>query len=572
MNVHEAQIYGEVGSLKLPYSEEDIIEFEFNISKDTEAIPMVMGYEDGVATRPMIYDGTYEFTQNAPKTISLGSTDCDLHIYRFKVYNTSLTDRGILNNFIADARNAEEMVSRYERNQIYDENSQLDPDVLAEKCPWLRVIKIEAPYFTSDKDERIGGTTIQHIYKNGLRPSDNWIATDAAHSGQGTSSNNYGAAGRNLDLMIKKVKDKQTGIYVNENPIFTLSDETKTSKVSLTENSVPVNYFNVKVNIASSNNLTNALLAKRYNEFNPYDRAFVRPIALEDRYTTEQIEAMSEEELANATAALRAEEQTEIAKIKDTMEFYNCVVFVKETDTAQDSNGNYINHREFNNTDYNFYALGNIGDSKKTDDTRLTDMDDEYECCLEVMDVRRELSDFPVNTIVNAMRYEEDKDGNKVYLWAKDENLGILYELINGEYVLTKDTTVNLDKTYYVDALIHDDFSEDFTYGWRYISDEDDEDIVNYCHQKWIEAYRFVVRDLTTNGKLDADKVKTWKSEFENYFVLNSILYYYLFTTRYCMVDNRSKNLFFHYGKTNEVDSEGNPIRKWDLSWDYDND
>ena len=28
----------------------------------------------------------------------------------------------------------------------------------------------------------------------------------------------------------------------------------------------------------------------------------------------------------------------------------------------------------------------------------------------------------------------------------------------------------------------------------------------------------------------------------------------------------------FESGKTNEVDSEGNPIRKWDLCWDYDND
>jgi hypothetical protein len=38
------------------------------------------------------------------------------------------------------------------------------------------------------------------------------------------------------------------------------------------------------------------------------------------------------------------------------------------------------------------------------------------------------------------------------------------------------------------------------------------------------------------------------------------------------MVDNRAKNTFWHYSKTGEVDTDGNPIRKWDLCWDYDND
>ena len=61
-------------------------------------------------------------------------------------------------------------------------------------------------------------------------------------------------------------------------------------------------------------------------------------------------------------------------------------------------------------------------------------------------------------------------------------------------------------------------------------------------------------------------------ARLKEYFVIDSALYFYLFTERYTMVDNRATNLFFHYGKTGEVDSEGNPIRKWDLTWDYDND
>ena len=457
MDVHEAFIYGQAGKLHLPYSENDIIEFEFNISKDTEAIPMVMGYEDGVSTCPMVYESSHNFTQNTPQIITLGSDNCDLHIYRFKVYNTSLTDRGILNNFIADARSAEDMIKRFERNQIYDSNGNLDPDLLAEKRPPLRVIKISAPHFTNGKKYPVNNTTFEYIYEGGKSTGDldYFKVTDAVHVGQGTSSDNYGAAARNMDMVMKPHKD------FNNTPVITLRDGTVVSKIALTQKSVPTNYLNIKVNVASSENANNALLQRRYNTYNPYKRPFVR----EDGYDT--------------------------SIIKDTMEFFNCVVFIRETDEDLST------HTEFADTNWHFYAIGNVGDSKKTDSTRLTDPDDRYECILEIMDVKKPLSDFPRDTMMNAMGYTVDPDTKEnIYTWAKNENLGILHELIDGQYVLTSDTEVDLNKVYYVDILEHDDFSEDYTYGWRYIwedgTDEENAEVFSYCHQKWIEMYRFV--------------------------------------------------------------------------------
>lgn len=40
----------------------------------------------------------------------------------------------------------------------------------------------------------------------------------------------------------------------------------------MTENSIPVNYFNIKVNVASSENINNSTLAQEYHRFNPYLR------------------------------------------------------------------------------------------------------------------------------------------------------------------------------------------------------------------------------------------------------------------------------------------------------------
>lgn len=476
MFVHEAFIYGGADKLNLKYSENDIIEFEFNITNNQEAVTEICGYEDGVATRHLVYDDTFNFTQTTPKVIKLGSDRCDVHIYRMKIYNTSLTDRGILSNFIADARSAEEMINRYNRNQIYDENSQLTPEVLAEKCPWLRVYIVSAPYFTNKKSDKVPYTTIKQIYKGGDPVLDNWTCYYAQHSGQGTSSDNYGASARNLDFIMNKEDDD------GNIPYFILGDgKTRTDKVSLTRTSIPNAYFNFKANVASSNHFTNALLAKRYNEFNPYILQYVR------------------------------EDESIIDHIKTTMEFHNAVVFIQET------NDDYSTHREFADKDIHFYSIGNIGDSKKTDKSRLVDPSDRYEFINEICDVELPLSDWPNTPEAIA-------------------------------------------------ALEAEQFDKSGSYEWRYIwdkgTDEENEEVFNYCKQKWIEMYKFVVQSSD----------EEFKANFDKYFVKDSLLYYYLFTTRYCMVDNRAKNLFIGYAKTGELDAEGQPIRKFHVAYGYDMD
>lgn len=508
MFAHEAFIYGSADKLHLKYSENDIIEFEFNITKNTEKVTEICGYEDGVTTRHLVYDDTFNFTQSTPKVIKLGSDKCDLHIYRLKIYNTSLTNRGVLSNFIADARNAEEMINRYNRNQIYNENQELIPEILAEKCPLLRVYVVSAPYFTNKKSDKVPYTTIKQIYKDGDPILDNWTCYDASHSGQGTSSDNYGAAGRNIDFIMNK--SQREGVK----PYFILGDGvTRATEISLTRTSIPVAYLNFKNNIASSNHFTNAKLAKRYNEFNPYKLPYIR------------------------------EDESIIDYIKTTMEFYNAVVFIQETDSDLST------HREFADTNIHFYGIGNIGDSKKTDVSRLVDPSDRYEFINEICDVELPLSDW-------------------------------------------KNTPEALA------ALEAEKFDKSGTYEWRYIwedgTDEENAQVFDFCKAAWINFYKFVVQSSD----------EEFKANFEEYFVKDSALYYYLFTERYTMADNRCKNLFFHFGKTGKYHSISNPIKEllpiycelvegnyvitsdieldssktyytqyaFDLSFDYDND
>ena len=500
MKVEHATVYDSGGSLKSNYCEDTIIEYEFNINKDTDMM-IVMTYEDGTPSKPYEYKETSSFKQSAPKPITIGSEDCDIHIYRMKAYSISLTDTDIKNNFIADARNADEIIARYNRNQIYNENGKListsasgdfSVDALMKAAPDLRYIFLEVPQFTNDKDNKIDDCTVYFRYPAGTRPQDNWTCTGVRHRGQGTSSNLYGYAGRNIDLCMDRDESLFTWVDTDEDgkPITIES-----STITLTDTSIPTDYLNIKVNIASSENANNAQLARRFNEYQP----FLRYARKKD------------------------------SKIKDTMEFYNCVVFIRETSTDLSNTP----HREFNDTDWHFYAIGNVGDSKKTDDTRVNNKRDYKEHIIEITDADKPLSAFPTGKDGHAVcPVSEWKSGNSAY--------DILYST---EYVYDEEGAFESfgGKTY------------EFRYEMKDITEEQREANIN----AWRDLYKFIV--TSTDEEFYAN--------LKNYFVVDSALYFYLFTERYTMVDNRAKNSFWHYGKVYISETEAAQLGETEASY-----
>lgn len=491
MNVHEANIYSSTDSLYFPYSEEDIIEYEFNINaldtKTDGATSIVMTYEDGVGSRPMIYNDVHRLYQYSPVPITIGSDDCDVYVYRMKAYSAALTDTDILSNFIADARDSDDMIARYERNQIYDENNSLTPESVAKACPDLRIIKIEAPHFTNDKKDFVKNTSMQCIYTNGDPVLDNWKFTNCYHAGQGTTSNEYGFAARNIDVICCFDGEHQVNSKIKLDPnyktILELGDGSKTTdgtgKISLTRNSVPNNWWNFKVNVASSNMATNALGQKRFNDFLPY----TSPGTKRD------------------------------PKVKNSMEFVNCVIFLKENDPDVST------HREFQDTDWHFYSLGNMGDSKKTDVTRAYDPDDMKEFCIEISDNTLPNSAFqtgvtnPDGTPKYPITKAEWKAGNTAY-----DNL---YNNWDGSFEFRYDCCGD---------------SKD---GSAISTDEEKEKIRTNNRQIWRNFYEFIVTSS------DEDFV----AHLGDWVIKETTLYFYLVTLRYSMIDNRAKNVFPHWAK-----------------------
>lgn len=541
MNAHEAYLYSSTDSLYIPYSEEDIIEFEYNINtldlEDENATSYIMSYEDGVGLRPLLYDDSHRLYQYNPVPITIGSDDCDVYIYRMKAYSSSLTDSDILSNFIADSLDSDTMIARYERNQIYDENNNLTPDSVANACPDLKIIKIECPHFTNDKNDYVKNTNVECIHKNGDPVLDNWKFVNGYHAGQGTTSNEYGYAGRNIDIIFGFDGEHQVvskipldTSYITE---LTLGDGTKyldgSGKVALTRTSVPNNWFNIKVNIASSENANNALLQKRYNDYLPYK-----------------------------TPAMKRN-----PFIKNSMEFCNCVIFIRESDPDTST------HREFDDTGWHFYGIGNLGDSKKTDNTRVNDPTDLKEFVVEVSD----------NTLPNSwFQTGVYKDANDNITYDPNEGVEMVYPITSEQW----NNANNLKR-----ISLYDEWDESFEFRYdmgtkdgETISSAEIEAQQEASKQVWRDMYEFVVTST------DAEFV----SNLGNWFITESPLYWYLFTERYTMIDNRAKNSFWHWGKTYISETEAvemgddaqyytidndeaaiNEGYRFDL-WDYDND
>lgn len=543
MDVHEARVFTSADELLTHYSEEDVIEFEYNINsidqEDANSTSFVMTYEDGVAARPLIYsnDSGYLLHQLNPVPITIGSDQCDVYIYRMKSYSASLSDTDILANFIADSRDSDTMISRYERNQIYNENNELTPESVANACPDLRVIMIECPHFTNDKKDYVKDTTVRCIYKNGDPALDNWTFMNGYHAGQGTSSNKYGLAGRNIDIIFGFDGEHQVVSKIKLDPDYitslTLGDGTRytgqNAKVALTRTSVPNTWFNIKVNIASSENTNNALLQKRYNDYLPYK-----------------------------TPAMRRD-----SKIKNSMEFVNCVIFIKERDP------DLTTHREFADTNWHFYAIGNIGDSKKTDNTRVNDPTDLKEFVVEFSD-----NTLPNSTFSTGVY--KDADGNITY--NPQERISDVYPITYAQW----NNANNLKrKSLYEDWDGSFEFRYDMgTKDGETISSDEIEAQQELSKQVLRDMYEFVI---TSSNEDFVNHLKDW-------FIVESPLYWYLFTERYTMIDNRAKNSFWHWGKTYITEAEAvlmgddaenytidnaaaavNNGYRFDL-WDYDND
>lgn len=324
----------------VPYCEDQKIEMDINIEASNED-KLAVVWLGGTPSDAIVYASTDTWMQTTPQMVKIGSEDCDVWIYRIKMYKNSLTRFEVMDNYIADCGNTEEMVKRFERNNFYNTDGSINISKLSEANPSLRLIHIEAPAMTVSKENEITCDKVTLYYKNG-GGDYTFTATNVIMKAQGTSSLAYGLAALNLDLDFSEA----TWTNGNGDPI---------TSFSMNSYSIPVNYFNIKLNVASSESANNICLADDYNTFNPFQA--------EPRYSNN-----------NDTNAVQ--------KIRDTVEGNPCAVFLTNTSDATIS----VGARSLAAGETMLYGCGDMNNSKKNfavfgqDNSKYP-----LQCCVEIL-------------------------------------------------------------------------------------------------------------------------------------------------------------------------------------------
>ena len=333
MKAEDATLSSELNSMVTPYCTDKKVEMDISIEAESDG-RFACVYLKANPSRGMEYDASDRWTQSSPAMLKIGSEEADVWIYRIKMYSYALTRREVLQNYIADCANPPEMVDRFERNDVFNSDGSLDMTKLAQRNAKLRVFHIKGNKMTTAKDDEVV-VDVEMWYTEGGE-EHHFIATGVVMKAQGTSSLEYIAAALNLDLDFSSATSWVDG------------NGKELTAYAFSENAIPVNYFNLKADVASCEKANNVVNVERYHRFNP----FVFKGKAED------------------------------SRVRDTIEGHPCAVFFTNTSSETITVGD----RTLGSGATMLYFAGNMNNSKKNfavfgqDNTKYPD-----QCCVEIM-------------------------------------------------------------------------------------------------------------------------------------------------------------------------------------------
>lgn len=531
----------------------------------------LMIWVDGVPAGVKPYSTSMALTQVNPQIIEIGSDLCDVLVYCAKAYERQLSFDEHLDNFIMDAPSSVKMIERFRRNDIMDNNNEISYEKLVKANPGCHAYLYDIPEMTTSKEDKIDGCTYYELI-NDYNTIDNpyiWAEKVRTYV-QGTSSAAYGVAAFNL-----------RSDFTKKGKIYDANGNEMTGWQRTPED-LPIDIACTKVNVASCENANNVVNQEWYNRFQPYWDAHRR-------------KGYKIDENGNAL----------YNPYRDTMGFHSGVIFIRDHNT----NTNYLNENGepktalaleanvfFDDANYmkapffKMYSIGNMGNDKKNLNV-YHDLTNPRAACIEVLDNQNAEHWM---TIINEDAFDEkvigyDNDGKEI---TKGPYYEFRYGLVENEDLANNDqgiteATQREDFMRFVRWMAYNDphpyDTELHPYGYTEakLVDADGNDApVTYGEYtfKGFDPPGYAGATNPTGISLKGQKItkyaKTYThdtkeyriakmlNECEEYMVMDSVVFHYLYILRHTMVDNVAKNTFWST-------EDG---MHWDLTRDYDND
>lgn len=404
-----AQMNSEQTQISMQFKEDERVRVSF-VVEPRNLNRLIYVYVDGVMCGAIQYPADDNFAQNPAVGITVGAESSGIDVYRIYLYDKGLTRNEIVSNYIADRSTLAERLAAYENNNLLDVSENIVISKLPATLPYMIISCGELPQYKGHKQ------TCEVTYVNPSDSSRSFTANGVEIDVQGTSSAGYKK--KNFKIKLKN------GLTYTKGAV-------QTDAYMLRSDSIPVNTFCLKADVASSEGANNVELVRLYNDTCPYK-----------------------------TDAQIADPRRRVG-----IDGLPMIVFWHNTST--------------NTTQ--FWGKYNFNNDKSNEDVfGLTDGCESWEILNNTSD----------RVIFKRSDYSDDS-------WKND--FEARYPDGNTNYTNLKRLT---------DWLVTTDRSA-----------------------------------VTTKDAKDARLAK-FKNEFENYFVKEPTLFYYLFTEVFLMVDSRAKNFF----------------------------
>ena len=161
------------------FKEDEKIKVAFAIQTSNEQ-RLAKVYINGIFSGMVQYPVNDNFTQTTPVNITIGSEDVGIDIYSIRIYDSCLTNKENLNNYMADL-SLSEQIEKYTRNNILDDYGQVSYEKVKNLIPTM-IVTGKMPNVKGNK------TNVKVKYSNPRNNTYDFEYENVVWDIQGTSS------------------------------------------------------------------------------------------------------------------------------------------------------------------------------------------------------------------------------------------------------------------------------------------------------------------------------------------------------------------------------------------------